>query len=442
MKKLKIIIYSLIIIGIFLIIHLIYPTFLPSKLKNDIDILFINPFNNWYLIFEFIGLMVLLIFILYFGIHFFGSFGKIHDTKSQYFPNISILIPSKNERTLLLQTLNSIINGEYPINKIQLIIIISGSTDDSGEYCDKFVKSHGEIDVKIISEPIPKKGKPTALNYGLKFIKHDICVFYDSGVILETDTLIHLIAPFKDSSINVSIGPVLVKNWKKNKWTKAGVIDYSMVSGGGILSEVKNRLGSSCYVFGRNFSIRTQILNRYNGFNEDSLTEDLYLSVLLNLDGIKVYFIPKAKAYDTIPYILANIKKQRIRWIVGLKEDMKNLMHLKKGKKSAASIMISRSLTLMLLANIDVWMIVMFVILIICWLLNEFYLVLYLFIIIIFSLGYIINGIRKYGDRHYSVLFWLPFSIYVHLYMLTRNFALPKNVEWYRTQINIDENNI
>ncbi|GAH68280.1 unnamed protein product, partial [marine sediment metagenome] len=68
---------------------------------------------------------MLLGFIMYYGIHFFASFGSGYRAKTPYYVDISILIASKNEKVLLERTLNSIVDSDYPKEKIQLIVITS-----------------------------------------------------------------------------------------------------------------------------------------------------------------------------------------------------------------------------------------------------------------------------------------------------------------------------
>ena len=283
MKLSKLILYGSICTAIFVLFHMYSPPIFSSGVKRAIDRFILDPLTYWWFIFPLIGLLMLLGFVMYYGIHFFASFGSGYRAKTPYYVDISILIASKNEKVLLERTLNSIVDSDYPKEKIQVIVITSGSTDGTAEFCNNFAKEHSTIDMKVLSEDLPKKGKPPALNYGLKYVKNEI------GCILQKNTLKSLIAPFQKPKINAVIGPVLVKNWKDNTLTRGILLDYAMISGGGLIFEIKNRLGASAYSYGRNFAVSTKYLRKYGGFNEDSMTEDLYLSVLLNLDGVQIF---------------------------------------------------------------------------------------------------------------------------------------------------------
>jgi len=433
MKLYRYLLYGSIWLVFLVLLYIYFPPFLSSGTKVAFDTFLSDPLTYWWFIFPLIGLVILLGFVLYYGVHFFASFGSGYKPKTPYYEDVSILIASKNEKVLLERTLDSIVNSDYPKEKIQIIVITSGSTDDTTEYSNNFATEHSEIDIKVLSKDLLKKGKPPALNYGLEHVKNDIIVLYDSGCILNPDTLKNLISPFHQEKTEAVIGPVLVKNWKVNKYTKGIFLDYGMVSGGGLLFEVKNRLGSSAYSFGRNFAVRTKYLRKYGGFNEDSMTEDLYLSVLLNLDGVLIRFSPKAKIYEYVPNSWEILVKQRSRWMAGFKSDMPQLMKMKSEYKDGKKLIIARNLTMMLIANMDTWIPIEIGFAIFQFLIGEHYLLIWTLSCLFFQFGFLFNAIRKYCDKHYSLIFFWPISAFIHLYMFLRQFKLPKEISWEKT---------
>ncbi|MHA1270203.1 MAG: glycosyltransferase [Candidatus Helarchaeota archaeon] len=439
MKKSRVIMYGLPIVIYFIVLHILFPSWLNAPIKQGIDSLFTDFTANWILIFPFVGLVVLAGVICFYGIHFLASFSSGYKTKELSYPEISIIIASKDERPLLQRTLNSIINSEYPQENLQIIIVTSNSTDDSTEFCKKFAKKHSNIDIEILSDPLSIKGKPAALNYGLKYVKHDICVFYDSGIIIKPKTLAYLIEPIQRNKSDVTIGSVLVENWKKNKWTRGAALDYCFSAGGNIFFEVKNKLGSSAYLFGRNISIKTKLLQDLGNFKEDSLTEDLYLSVLLNLNEKKILFVPEAKAYDLAPITWSAIKKQRSRWIGGYIGDMPQLMQMKKGNKDGQSIVISRNLSMLLLHHVDDWIFIVAGFIVLYTIMGFYYILSWSITIFIFFAGYLINAVRKYGDSHFSLFLGLPICAYIHLFMLKLQFSLPKEINWEKTPMILEK---
>ncbi|MFW9782593.1 MAG: glycosyltransferase [Candidatus Heimdallarchaeota archaeon] len=439
MKGSKILLYGSICVAFFVIMYMYFPLSWSSGVKRAIDRFFLDTLTNWWYIFPLIGLFMLLGFIAFYGIHFLASFGSGYKVKTPYYANISILIASKNERILLERTLESIVKADYPKEKIQLVIIVSGSTDDTVEYCYKFLSENKALDIQVLTDHLPKKGKPSALNYGLKQVKNEIVVLYDSGCILEKDTLKNLINPFQNDNINAVIGPVLVANWKANNLTRGILLDYATISGGGITFETKNRLGASAYAFGRNFAVSTKYLIKYGGFNEDSMTEDLYLSVLLNLDDVLIHFSPKAKVYEYVPTTWDILVKQRTRWMAGYIFDMPQLMAMEGENKNGKSIIIARNMTMMLIGNIDTWIPIVILFAILQILIGEWFLLSWTLSCLFFQFGYLFNAVRKYGDSHYSLLLIFFISGYIHLYMFLRQFSLPKEISWEKTPMILEK---
>ena len=433
MKLYRYLLYGAIWLVFLVVLYVYFPPFWSSGVKEAIDTFLGAPLTYWWFIFPLIGLIMLLGFVLYYGVHFFASFGSGYKPKMEYYENISILIASKNEKVLLERTLDSIVKSDYPKEKMQIIVITSGSTDDTTDYARNFSEEHSEIDIEVLSKDLPIKGKPPALNYGLESVKNDIVILYDSGCILKPNSLKNLISPFHKEKTEAVIGPVLVKNWKDNTLTKGIFLDYGMVSGGGLLFEVKNRLGSSAYSFGRNFAVRTKYLRKYGGFNEDSMTEDLYLSALLNLDGVLIRFSPKAKVYEYVPNSWDILVKQRTRWLAGYVFDMPQLMAMKSEYKDGKKLIISRNMTMMMLANMDTWLPIEIIIAIIQLLIGEHYMLIWTLSCIFFQFGFIFNAIRKYCDKHYSLIFYFLISGFIHLYMFLRQFRLPKEISWEKT---------
>lgn len=95
---------------------------------------------------------------------------------------VSIIVPVYNGGHYLSKLIESIIskNNEL-IDKIEIILINDGSTDDSWEYCEKFA---GEIkQVRCISKE--NGGIASARNYGLKYATGQFITFCDQDDIVQ-----------------------------------------------------------------------------------------------------------------------------------------------------------------------------------------------------------------------------------------------------------------
>ena len=97
---------------------------------------------------------------------------------------ISVIVPVYNVEKYLPQCLNSIINQTY--ENLEIILINDGSTDNTKEIAESFIKSN-----KIAIRYLYKKngGKHTAVNYGLKYISTKLTVVLDSDDYFTNDAV-------------------------------------------------------------------------------------------------------------------------------------------------------------------------------------------------------------------------------------------------------------
>lgn len=89
-------------------------------------------------------------------------------------PLISIIVPVYNVSSYLEECIESILAQTY--RKLEIILINDGSTDNSGEICEKYAKE----DKRIIIIRQSNKGLSAARNTGLDVAKGDYISFVDS----------------------------------------------------------------------------------------------------------------------------------------------------------------------------------------------------------------------------------------------------------------------
>ncbi len=87
-------------------------------------------------------------------------------------PRISIVTPSFNQARYLEETIQSVLNQNYP--NLQYVIIDGGSTDGSREIISKYEKQISYW----VSEP--DNGQSNAINKGFKLCDGDLITFQNS----------------------------------------------------------------------------------------------------------------------------------------------------------------------------------------------------------------------------------------------------------------------
>lgn len=426
MGKIRILIYGSIIVAIFAIIHILFPRAWSIWLR-DFDAFLIGA-NGMFLGFLILGSFLFFAFVLLYGINFFASFGKIkYPPGSENFtPAVSMLIPAFNEEKVIGNTFESLLKLNYPKAELEVIVIASGSNDKTVAICEQF---QDRLNLKIITDPLPKKGKPAALNLGLRHVSHEIICVYDADTEFEPDTLRYIVRHLSNPEIAATSGPVVVRNWNDNVLTRGIALEYTYLSGTGLFHEIRATLGRSQWIMGRNYAIRKKVLEEFGGWNEDALTEDLHLSAQLWKAKKKIGYTPEARIYEKVPTTFEVLKKQRRRWIGGYKQDLGAAMELDK------RTVILRNFGMMHYGNEADFSLGAIVTAIIFGLFGEFYIMLICITIFGFIFITIINAVRKYGNGKYRLLLYYLVFIFIDLLMFTTQFKSIKDLEWEKTSL-------
>src|SRR3989304_8016897 len=104
----------------------------------------------------------------------------------KFLPTFSIVVPVRNEGTVIGRLLNSLSKLNYPVDKSDIIIVEDGSTDGTLDICMNYAKEHAAV--KILNRSF-SNGKPSALNYGLKHATGEIVAIFDAdNVPISTST--------------------------------------------------------------------------------------------------------------------------------------------------------------------------------------------------------------------------------------------------------------
>ena len=96
---------------------------------------------------------------------------------------ISVIIPVYNVKPYLTEAIESVIGQTYPF--VEIILVDDGSTDGSGEMCDRFAEMNNQI--KVIHQK--NRGLSAARNAGLDLCRGDAITFLDPDDAFRIDML-------------------------------------------------------------------------------------------------------------------------------------------------------------------------------------------------------------------------------------------------------------
>ncbi len=162
----------------------------------------------------------------------FAMFYKPVPIDPNFTPGVTILIPCFNEEKWIQRTIMGCLNQNYPINKLEVIVIDDCSTDGSQQKIVEMVEKlkadpryHVEGRLKYILRP-ENTGKREVLAAGVLEAKHELVVFVDSDSFLEPFAIVNLVQPFRDEDMGGVSGRTDIANTYTNTLTKMQAVRY------------------------------------------------------------------------------------------------------------------------------------------------------------------------------------------------------------------------
>lgn len=233
-------------------------------------------------------------------------------------PFISILVPAHNESRVIVKTIESLLQLNYPHDQYEIIVINDNSSDNSRELLEGIQAARPGRNFTIINtdSTIGGKGKSNALNIGLKKAKGEYIAVYDADNTPEADALRYLVAEIEnDETLGAVIGKFRTRNRNVNLLTR--FINVETLSFQWMAQAGRWELFNLCTIPGTNFVIRRSILDEIGGWDEKAMAEDTELSFRIYAMGYKIKMMPHSVTWEQEPQTLKVWFRQRVRWVKG-----------------------------------------------------------------------------------------------------------------------------
>ncbi|GBG57342.1 hyaluronan synthase [Sporomusaceae bacterium FL31] len=165
--------------------------------------------------------------------YLFGSFYRPVPIDKDFTPGVTIIIPCFNEEEWIQKTIAGCVNQDYPIDKLEVIVVDDSSTDQSFAKIQQFAdelkirEARYEISTRLhYVRQEQNAGKREALARGTLMAKHELVVFVDSDSFLDPFAIRNLVQPFKDNQMGGVSGRTDVANTYTNALTKMQAVRY------------------------------------------------------------------------------------------------------------------------------------------------------------------------------------------------------------------------
>lgn len=235
-------------------------------------------------------------------------------------PSISLLIPAYNEETRIAKTIDSILEQNYPKEKLEIIVIDDASTDRTVEVARDYAKKYPNV--RLIRHRKNRR-KAYALNTGLKYVNTELIGFLDSDSILTKNSLRNMVGYLS----NPKTGAVIANIQPKSSVTfsqKIQKIEYVISA---LLRKLLTFL-NSLYMTPAFALYRTSVIKKLGGWDEENLAEDLEMGLRLKDNNYRIETCTTAMVKTSTPSSFRKLWSQRIRWYRGLLHNSRKYVHM------------------------------------------------------------------------------------------------------------------
>ena len=266
----------------------------------------------------------LFIFIVFLNRYVFGWYltilkGKRLDPKiTGYEPTITIVVPLFNEGRSIYDTIKSLVELDYPSDKLEVTVVDDCSTDDSYEWACKAASQWSNV--RVLRNAV-NMGKRKGINHAVREADDaEIIVSVDSDVIVDPGAVRALVARFTADDIAAVGGRVHVSNADENWLSRMQTIKYFF--GQEMLKNLERSLHSVMCLSGCLTAYRRRVLVELEPILEDrnvfgvpiKYGEDRFLTRQIVKAGYRTLLTMDAFCYTKAPTTLTGYFNQQLRW--------------------------------------------------------------------------------------------------------------------------------
>jgi cellulose synthase/poly-beta-1,6-N-acetylglucosamine synthase-like glycosyltransferase len=230
------------------------------------------------------------------------------ESEPTVFPSVTVAVPVWNEQETLAGTLESLLALDYPKDKLHIVVVNDGSTDNTLQIARSF-EHHAQIEI------IDKEngGKHTAVNLVLENSQSELFGCLDADSFVDKDALLNIVKYFEEKD-TMAVTPCMKVLDPKTFIQKLQAVEYTM---GIFLKRVFGNLNSIQVTPGPFSIFRKKVFDDLGPYKKAHNTEDFEIALRMHLNHYKIVNSHKAFVYTKTPDNIRALLKQRVRWTQG-----------------------------------------------------------------------------------------------------------------------------
>jgi cellulose synthase/poly-beta-1,6-N-acetylglucosamine synthase-like glycosyltransferase len=272
------------------------------------------------------GVYVALFFALFFEVFLLISFfEKRPEEKSQAlpkrYPSVAVLVPCWNKGTTLSPTIHSLLALQYPKDKLSIVIIDDGSTDNTWEAAQEFAHNP---QVKLYRKE-NEGSKYSALNFGLAHTDSELVGCLDADSFVAPDALLEMVKAFDADPEIYAAAPSMKVNQPRNMLELMQAVEYTF---GIFYKKMFDNMGAISVLPGPFSIYRRSLFGIVGPFRKAHHTEDMEMAFRMHMHGLKLVNVHTALVHTNVPATIPALIRQRTRWSRGFLENSRDYAHM------------------------------------------------------------------------------------------------------------------
>ena len=226
------------------------------------------------------------------------------------YPFFSIVIPCHNEQSQICDTLERLIDLDYP--EFEIIAVDDGSTDQTGDKIRAMCADNPRLRAVYLKE---NQGKAAAMNIGSLVSRGELLLTLDADALISPEALRWIVWHF---TMYPRVGAVTGNPRIINRTSLLAKIqtgEYATIIG--LIKRTQRLLGKVLTVSGAIAAFRKTALHSVGYWDTDMVTEDIDITWKLEKGFWDVRYEPRATCWIYAPETLKGLWRQRMRWSQG-----------------------------------------------------------------------------------------------------------------------------
>jgi cellulose synthase/poly-beta-1,6-N-acetylglucosamine synthase-like glycosyltransferase len=248
-------------------------------------------------------------------------------------PTYSVLVPVFRETSVLSQLLRGLSCLNYPVEKLEIKIIVEEFDLSLRRALEKFALPP-HIETIVVPQGSPQT-KPRALNYALQFCHGSLLTIYDAEDIPEPNQLRDVAREFlrADNTLACLQAQLTTYNPNENWLTRQFTAEYATLFG--LILPALAARNLPLTLGGTSNHFRTHILRKIGGWDAHNVTEDADLGLRLARLGFRTGVV-QSLTHEEANTQLVNWLGQRARWLKGFMQTW--LVHMRHPVKTGRAL--------------------------------------------------------------------------------------------------------